>query len=435
MRFQHVPHRLSLAGLLFAASAAAQEGPTTLEFSFTNPGARSMGLGGAFAALADDATAAFANPAGLVQLLEPEVSLEGRMWSYDTPFVSGGRASGAPTGIGLDTVSGPLFGTSSVDFSGLSFLSFVYPGNKWAVAVYRHRWAKFAVERELDSLFGIVEGELKRIEGIRATTELDVVNNGFVGAYEITNELSVGVGLVYYQARIEALSKEFRFEDDAMFEPNTFEPELLDTTYTLGGDDSGFALNTGFSWRPSPRWSFGGYYRQGPALTAGLTEIVGPANDEAPEGTIEAEASTPLELPSVYGLAAAYRALQGALTIGFEWDRVLYSAITDSFDEDVFDADEIWMSDGNELHAGAEYVFAVGKPVLALRFGVWHDPAHGLGSGPEADQFERAIFNGGKSQFHFSGGAGFVLEHVQLDFGFDLAELSDLVSISIVYRF
>jgi len=56
------------------AMTFAQETPSTLEFSFSNPGARSLGLGGAFAAIADDATAAFANPAGLVQLVSLEVS-------------------------------------------------------------------------------------------------------------------------------------------------------------------------------------------------------------------------------------------------------------------------------------------------------------------------------------------------------------------------
>ena len=36
-----------------------------LQFDFVNPGAKSLALGGAFTGLADDATAGFANPAGL----------------------------------------------------------------------------------------------------------------------------------------------------------------------------------------------------------------------------------------------------------------------------------------------------------------------------------------------------------------------------------
>ena len=94
------------AALAVAGAALAQETPATFEFSFSNPGARSLGLGGAFAALADDATAAFANPAGLVQLLRPEISAERRRWSYTTPYVEGGRYEGDPTGVGLDTTDG-----------------------------------------------------------------------------------------------------------------------------------------------------------------------------------------------------------------------------------------------------------------------------------------------------------------------------------------
>ncbi len=53
-----------------------------------------------------DATAAFANPAGLVQLVEPEVSIEGRAWSYSTPHVERGRFEGQPTGLGIDVEPG-----------------------------------------------------------------------------------------------------------------------------------------------------------------------------------------------------------------------------------------------------------------------------------------------------------------------------------------
>jgi hypothetical protein len=99
-----------VGNLLIASDVRAQAGaPTMVQFSFSNPGARSLGFGGAFVALADDATAAFANPAGLVQLSRPEVSVEGKLWYFSTPFTEGGRLSGLP-GILLDTtiVRGPF---------------------------------------------------------------------------------------------------------------------------------------------------------------------------------------------------------------------------------------------------------------------------------------------------------------------------------------
>ena len=56
---------LLLFGLLAAAAVSARQPIIPLQLSFSDPGARSMGFGGAFVALADDATAAFANPTSL----------------------------------------------------------------------------------------------------------------------------------------------------------------------------------------------------------------------------------------------------------------------------------------------------------------------------------------------------------------------------------
>ena len=129
-----------MTGLL-GTSASAQV--VTLELSYSNPGARSMGLGGAFVALADDATAAYSNPSGLVQLVRPEVSIEGRQWGYSSAFTEGGRASGAPTGLGIDTVSTLRRPRSEDDLAGVSFLSVVYPKKRWCLALYRHQQANF----------------------------------------------------------------------------------------------------------------------------------------------------------------------------------------------------------------------------------------------------------------------------------------------------
>src|SRR4029453_506818 len=62
--------------------AASDAGLTNTEtfsgfqFNFNNPGARALGMGGAFVAVADDATAVVANPAGLTLLQRPEISAQ-----------------------------------------------------------------------------------------------------------------------------------------------------------------------------------------------------------------------------------------------------------------------------------------------------------------------------------------------------------------------
>ncbi|HMB52034.1 MAG TPA: outer membrane protein transport protein [Thermoanaerobaculia bacterium] len=433
--------RLVLAVAAFAAAASlapatsAQEGPVTFEFSFSNPGARSMGLGGAFAALADDATAAFANPAGLVQLIEPEISVEGRSWSYDTPFIQGGRASGSPSGIGVDTASGIRRGTSSSEQTGFSFASFVYPGDGWALAVYRHTWADFDLDSRVDGLFAVVDGEDERSEDVRATTSVEVVNSGVALAFELGERFSVGVGGVHYEAKLDSFTGEFAQDDDDFYERNDFDPELLDTAYSHRADDDGFVVHAGLLWRPSDRWSLGAHYRQGPELAMRVIEIVGPGQDELPVGTVELDVTTPFKLPDTWGAGVAYRHPDGSWTLSFEWTRVEYSSITESLDTEVFDADQLALEDGDEYHLGLEYVFVRSRPIVALRLGAWHDPAHSLGSGPTADVFESAIFQTGDDEIHATAGLGVVFGDFQLDLGADLSDTADVVSLSFVYRF
>ena len=71
----------ALVALTLAGALSAQTPIGTLlseqsrnAFTVEGAGARALGLGGAFIAVADDATAVSFNPAGLAQLLNPEVS-------------------------------------------------------------------------------------------------------------------------------------------------------------------------------------------------------------------------------------------------------------------------------------------------------------------------------------------------------------------------
>src|SRR5262245_25860506 len=105
---------LTCLTLMLPESLAAQ---TTLQiplqFDFINPGAKSLALGGAFVGVADDATAAFSNPAGLTRLDGSEVSGELRGFRVSTPFLSAGRLSGSVTNLGTDTVAGAVFHDST----------------------------------------------------------------------------------------------------------------------------------------------------------------------------------------------------------------------------------------------------------------------------------------------------------------------------------
>src|ERR1041384_6737719 len=80
--------------VLLAVPAMGQnvdiESLSGLQFNFGNPGARSLAMGGAFLGLADDASAAEANPAGLTILRKPEVSIEVRNYLEQQLFTTSG---------------------------------------------------------------------------------------------------------------------------------------------------------------------------------------------------------------------------------------------------------------------------------------------------------------------------------------------------------
>ena len=79
----------------------------------TGSGARSLGMAGAFTALADDATAASWNPAGLVQLERPEASV---VYRYSSQTADHHSDSGDFR-----------VGSDQTDDNGLNYFSFAYP--------------------------------------------------------------------------------------------------------------------------------------------------------------------------------------------------------------------------------------------------------------------------------------------------------------------
>ena len=396
-----------------------------------------MGLGGAFVALADDATATFANPAGLVQLVRPEVSIELRRRQYSTPFTTGGRAIGAPTGIGIDTVDGIRTADSDETASGVAYLSFVYPGTRWSLAVYRHQLADFVVRTELDGLFGdLPAGVVGRYEDQRAVTELNIVGTGLSGAFRVSDQLSLGLGVTYFSTRVESDAAVYGLDryPDTFFEANSFLPERLYAASSFTADAGDWGVNLGFLWKIAEMWRVGGVYRQGPRVEYELITRAGPFN-ELPEGTVlGAVTDRSIGFPDVWGLGVAYRSSDDSLTVGFEWDLVEYSVIMETLDSPLVDASQAALDDASELHLGFEYVFLATRPLIALRGGLWHDPDHRFRYQGD-DAFARALYQKGEDVLHLTAGAGIAFGRFQLDLGADFSDSSDTYAISAIYSF
>jgi len=426
---------LLLVALLAPAGVAAQQPIIPLQLSFSDPGARSMGLGGAFVALADDATAAFANPAGLVQLLRPEVSIEARSWSYSTPFTEGGRVEGLPSGYGIDTTVGLRTATSEYDVTGLSFLSLAYPIGNWSLAFFRHEYANLEFFGETQGLFyGGTDCCQDRFFDQRATSELDFSSYGFSAAYRISDKLNVGLGVAYYDTSLEANVEQFLWDDDSVesiLGPNSYLPERLRLSQNNHLDDTDWTITGGFLWRLSESWSIGGVYRQGFETSFVVEVRAGMAVDfGVPPGEVIARGSAgPIEFPDIYGVGFAYRAAEGRLTVSFQWDRVEYSDLPVSLgvgDQTIDDADE--------LHLGAEYVFLGSKTIVAVRFGTWLEPDHQMRATSD-EPFIRALMPRGEDEMHYAAGLGVAMQNFQIDLAADFADRADTVSLSAIYSF
>ncbi len=424
---------LLLVELLAPAGVSAQEPVVPLQFSFSDPGARSMGFGGAFVALADDATAAFANPAGLVQLLRPEVSIEGRRWSYSTPFTEGGRIEGLPSGNGIDTTVGLRTATSEEDVTGLSFLSLVYPKENWSLALFRHELANVEFFSETQGLFGGgTDCCQTRFFDQRARNDLEIVSYGLSVAYRISDKFDLGLGVVYYDASFDSEATLFFADEGEPFAPTSYLPERSLFSERIFLDDTDWALTGGFLWRLSESWNIGGVYRSAPELDLEGELTAGEAIDlGVPPGGVLERASATLELPEIYGLGFAYRAPNGRLTVTFQWNRVEYSNIADSLE---LEFDDQTIDDVDELHLGAEYVFLQATPIIAVRLGTWWEPDHQIRATSD-EPLDRALLPRGDDEMHYSAGLGLALQSFQIDLGVDFADRVDTVSLSAIYNF
>ena len=390
-------------GPWLATGVAAQEEATAFDIRLANPGARSLGFGGAFVALADDATATYGNPAGLTQLLEPELTLEIRVQSIEE--MDGGLRDG-------------LSISSQEEVTGLAFLAFVYPWKKISLAAYRNGFANLTFGTRVFGASG------PRTFDIRASNAFELQTVGLSGSYRWSEDLSLGVGVARWEGsltseRLSTLSGDPVAADEVRF------------TRITTSDDTDLTFNAGFLWRFATQWRLGGVYRGGPEFGQVSESRRGPATVPLEQLPGRSQQFSFL-LPDVFGLGLAFKSKSENLTLSFEWDLVRYSRLLDSLrgtDRRSFDLD-----DGHELHLGCEYVIIRSRPVLALRLGVWREPDHLLRYSGD-DPIDRATFRGGESETHFAAGLGMAFRSLKLDFAFDAASSVDTGSFTLIYSF
>lgn len=438
---------------------------SALQFNLSNPGARSLSLGGAFLGRPDDATAAYANPAGLTTLDRPEVSAEYRSWNFTSEFVESGtiQAPGSRQGLRLERTDDRT--------SGLSFLSFVYPRGRFAFGLFRHE----AVNYELN--FGTrgvaIGGSTGFLRPTSATLDLEVESLGASLGFAIyeSDDLSSAfrIGVTLSHQELSLVSETVRFDALAPAGPPSFDldcaggqdiapsgaPDPIVANCQQGESDDA-TVTIGLLWQQSRSFSIGAVYRQGSEFTYAAADIdrraiVFPVRRDflRLEGTFEGRFS----VPDVIGVGVALRPRE-RLLLSLEVDRIEYSVLASSLLNviglpretlgETSDASDFQVKDGKEIRLGLQYdLISDDRPTdYFLRLGFWLDPDHRIeyvgppdGQLSVSQQALRTTWLPGDDEWRYAVGFGVRTRRFVIDVGADFGESRDNVAVSFVLPF
>jgi long-subunit fatty acid transport protein len=398
-------------------------------------GARALGMGSAFIAIADDATAASWNPGGLTQLERPELSL---VYSYK----SNTEDFGSPRrGLNFD---------NTVAFDEINYASFVYPiprtigGRNLVVSL--NLLKQFDFDRDLDFRFNDVGAAAGGIVNLAAKYEyrsrggLSSLSPAF--GFEITDKLSMGIVWNIYDQDILP-DNEWKTRNNIR-QRTFFNAVALPFTANRISEDyqdfDGHNYTIGLLYKPNERWSVGAVYhtkwsadvtyKQSTRLFSG--GLVGRTRNERKQE---------YTFPSAFGIGAAYRFPNDKLTVSFditrrEWDQFEIldpenpvRALRRTSGITGLNKNTSKIRPTHTVRLGAEYVFvdatkAKQDYLPSLRAGLFYDPEPAGGR----DELPFGIGIRGLSQkgdgkpddfYGFSLGAGvLVKDRVNLDIAY-----------------
>jgi long-subunit fatty acid transport protein len=399
------------------------------QLNFNNPGARALGMGGAFTGVADDATAVVSNPAGLVILQRPEVAAELKLTRFTNTIenYSNTRAEGRD-GIFHsrdfdDTVFTP------------SFFSFVYPTDRLVIAAFVRELVNFESNFETEGVFLPTGSRLFPVRSELSITALNFGGGLGVNLAKVHPLLpNLGASLEISHGVVNSKLQRFGLGGARFNLPADFSSSNVRATSTVEGTDVGYGYNVGALWKPLRDLAIGAVYRRGPRFDMQQRLEGGPVLEPSNPDIFDFT----LKVPDVYGVGASYR-LFDRLTLALDVVRIEYSQLMKKF-QIVFAqrtrrSEEYKLDDATEVHLGAEYVFFVREMPFAARVGFYTDPDHKIrftGSDPAS----RAIFPGGKDRYHVTAGIGVVpVPGFQLDFAGNWSESVKELVLSTVFRF
>lgn len=414
----------------------------------TGSGARALGQGGAFIAVADDATAASWNPAGLIQLEKPEASIVGAYLLNDQDF-----------SIGADSVGlGDRLGDEDVGRWDVNFMSAAYPfrflKKNFVAALNYHQIMDFHADLSLDqSINDPTEPPLI------FNQQLDFKSSGGIGA------LSPGIAALLLPKLTFGLT--VNIFDDEFFNSHGWTESI---SASGEGDLSGTGLSTLFSQKTSSRdyhganvslgilwdiWekedkllTFGAVFHT--PYTARFDQITKGFSQTTFEGqepqsfSFDQKSRIKMDWPMSIGIGLGFRHTD-ALSFSFDVTWTDWSEWVQKTKASTINGDSVNMppvnarpigggsehDDIDDTYAarfGTEYLIFMEKKVAAFRGGLFYEPRPSIGTPSESDENGDPIdFTGDPTDvWGFSLGAGVTTKRFSLDAAYQFRYVRDM---------
>lgn len=364
--YAHVLRSCLLLGLVIGLPllAGAQGGGSANLGTSFNPvgsGARAMGQGNAFIAVADDATAASWNPAGLAQLERPECSLAGEYWhSYGSVLSPAEYCSEHETSL-----------------ADINYASIVYPfrlaGRNVVASLNYLKMYDFDQQMSLPAYDDVTETWTAQYR-LEQAGALSVVAPAV--AMDLTDSLAVGLTFNIWNNNITQNSSFQKTQVLQWSEGGMRKDELFTVK-------EGYSVVLGTIYRLDKQWAIGGVVK--PPFSLQLQRrTTAKSFDGVPvwgvDSTVESEAT--LNMPLILGGGLAWRPTD-PLTISMDVTWTQWSQFTLETDHALNPItsnpiDKGRCRDAYTVRIGAEYILPFEAYQIPLRCGLGYDPEPGV---------------------------------------------------------
>lgn len=361
-------------------------------------GARALGQGGAFIAVADDATAASWNPGGMTQLERPEFSIVGSFLATQQEFDPGS--------------SGLMLDNAAISRSDLNYASIACPFRLFG----KNMVAALNYQQIYDFDMKLNFNQTGEVGGMSKSRETDFQSKGGIGALtpaiamRITPKVSVGVSVNFFTDEFFSSNAWHRITRESdIFNGDTNNPTIntLETTFK---NFQAINVTTGLLWniweKEDKRLVFGATYKT--PYTADVDRIINykTGNNRDQITFLPERKHFEIDFPMSFGAGLAFRnsdALSFSMDVTWsDWSEFVQKNENGDRTRPLGAAPaNTEVDDTYAVRLGTEYLIFGQKVIIPVRGGLFYEPRPSLDDPTDV--------------YGFSVGSGITFERFSID--------------------